>query len=265
VLVHGGAALLTKNRFVKPLTWPEMGAQVASFARGMRELIGLGLSRIEVVLAVLVASLGIAAPGERRARRVTLALTTALWCCVLILVTRRPPPPRVLLFLAPLFCLYFAIGLSWLVALANSESAPMHALAAVSLFVLVAAHLVRSRAVLVSEETDWIGVRDARAVAELVAADPVEDRIVINRSSGPPLDYYLYRITGRRLSDFAGAQRRGRVLLILDDRHGQKMERVLPLHPDVPWSTLGAPTLLRRFPGVSVYAYSAMTPRSPAQ
>ena len=33
VLVHGGSALLTQNRFVKPLSWPEMVAQTVSFAR----------------------------------------------------------------------------------------------------------------------------------------------------------------------------------------------------------------------------------------
>ena len=260
VIVHAGAASLTQNRFVKPLTLPAMAGQAESFLRGMRELIGLGLSRIEVVLALVVASLGIAAPGEHRARRVTLALTTAIWCSALVLITRRPPPPRVLLFLAPLLCLYLGIGLSWLVARAKLDRPPVSAFAALLLFAVIAVQVVRTRAVLESEETDWIGIRDARAVAELVAAGRGDERIVINRSSGPPVDYYLYHITGQRLSHFTDAQRRGPILLVLDERHHQTTERVLPLHPDVPWSTLGAPRLLKRFPGVSVYAYSAATP-----
>jgi hypothetical protein len=260
VLLRSGPAVLTGNRFVEPLTWSGLVAQRAPFARALRELLGLGLSRLELLGALLVALLGVLAPAEGRARRATLAIATAAWCGVLILATRRPPPARVLLFLAPLWCVYVGIGLSWLVSRIRVPRAPVHALGAVLLFALLAVQAVRSRAVLESEETDWIGMRDARALAALIASGRAGDRIVINRSSSPPLDYYLYRLTGRRLADFANAERRTRVLLVLDDRHGQTLQRVMPLHREVEWTSLGPPTLLRRFPGASVYAFATRVP-----
>ena len=260
VILRGDVSLLVGNRFVRPLTWSELASQLAPFAHGMRELLGLGLPLIAVALAGLVALLGVAVPGEHRARRVTLAFATALWCCALMLATRRPPPPRILLFLAPLWCVYLGIGLSWLAGLVRAERVPVQAFGAVLVFGLLGVQVVRSRAVLQSEETDWIGMRDARDVAALVAAGRSDDRIVINRSSGPPLDYYLYHLTGQRLSAFMGEERHGRVLLVLDERHGQKLPRLLPLHPEVAWTTLGRPALLKQFPGASVYAFSAGTP-----
>ena len=260
VLLRSGAAALTQNRFVEPLTWSGLVAQRGEFARSLRELIGLGLNKLELLLALLVALLGLFAPLEGRARRMTLALATAAWCGALILATRRPPPARVLLFLAPLWCVYVGIGLSWLASRVRWPRVPVQAVTAVLLFALLATQAVRSRAVLESEETDWIGMRDARALATLIASGAPGDRIIINRSSSPPLDYYLYRLTGRRLADFAGAQRRGRVLVVLDDRHGQTLQRLMPLHREVQWAALGHPALVARFPGASVYALAARAP-----
>ncbi len=111
-----------------------------------------------------------------------------------------------------------------------------------------------------ASQTGCFGMRDARDVAAVVVAGRPDDRVVVNRSSGPPLDYYLFRRTGRRLSAFTGPERKGRVLLVVDQRHGQTIERVLSLHPDVPWRRLAPPTLVRKFPGASVYAFAATPP-----
>jgi hypothetical protein len=203
---------------------------------------------------------GVASPGPRRARRVTLALSTVLWCGALILVTRRLPPPRVLMFLAALWALYVGVGLSWLAARVRAERVPAQAVLAVVLCALLGAQVVRSRAVLESEETDWIGMRDARDVAAVVAGAGADERILINPSSGPPLDYYLHRLTGRRLADFSSPQRRGRVLLVLDERHGQTLRRLLPMYREIVGMPPGTPVLLRQFAGASVYAIPAGTP-----
>lgn len=260
VILRGDGRLLLQNRFVKPVALTDLPGQIADFARGVRELIALGLSRVEVVVALLVALVGVGAPGRRRMRRVTLAAATAGWCCALILVTRRLPPPRVLLFLAPLWCLFVGVGLSWIAARLNAKRATAQAVGALLVMALLAAQVVRSRAVLLSEETDWIGMRDARDVASLLVAGPSDDRVVINPSSGPPLDYYLFHLTGKRLAAFADTLHRGRVLLVLDERHGQTLQRVQPVHPEIPWGILGRPALVRRFPGASVYAFSAKAP-----
>jgi hypothetical protein len=152
------------------------------------------------------------------------------------------------------------VGLSWLASRVRWPGATMPALGVALVLGLLAAQTVHSRAVLASEETDWIGMRDARSLALLLASGEPDDRVVINRSSSPPLDYYLFRLTGRRLSDFAGAQRRGRVLLVLDERHGQTLQRVMPLHQEIEWAALGPPSLLARFPGASVHAFATRTP-----
>lgn len=260
VLLRGGTSALTQNKFVKPLGWAELGGQLAGFAVGVRALIGLGLTRIEVLAGLLVALLGVAAPIAGRVRRVTLVIATVVWCGLLVIATRRPPPARVLLFLAPLWCVYAGVGLSWLVSRARVVHVPVQAFAAALLFVLLASQVVRSRAVLTSEETDWIGLRDARGLAQLVVSGHPDDRIIVNRSTSPPLDYYLYRLTGRRLADFASPGRRGRVLVVLDERHGQTLERVMPLHREVEWAALGRPALVARFPGASLYAFAARAP-----
>jgi len=211
------------------------------------------------LLAGLIALFGVVAPDAKRQRRVTLLLATLCWTCALILVTRRPPPPRVLLYLAPLWCLYFGAGLAWLVSRAGVARVPAQAAMAVLLGALLGFQVVRSRAVPESEETDWIGMRDARDVAVLVSSG-ADDRVVVNRSTSPPLDYYLFYLTGHRLSEFAAEQRHGRVLLVLDDRHGQTLQRAVPKHREIAWTALGPPTLLRQFPGASVYAFSPKAP-----
>jgi hypothetical protein len=260
VILRGQGRLLLQNRFVTPVGLVQLDAQLVDFTRGLRDLIGLGLSRVEVVIGLLVALVGIVAPGERRMRRVTLAAATAAWCCALMLATRRLPPARVLLFAAPLWCLFLGNGFSWIAERLRAGRISAQAVGALLVLALLGFQTVRSRAVLESEETDWIGMRDARDIAALIVASPPEDRVVINRSIGPPLDYYLFHLTGRRLATFMDAQHRGRVLLVLDERHGQTLQRVLPVHPDIPWATLGPPTLVKRFPGASVYAFSGKTP-----
>lgn len=260
VLLRGGAGQLTNNRFVKPGTWAEVATQLVILARDLRALLGLGLSRVEVVLALLIALVGVGAPGEHRQRRITLASATTVWCLALMLITRRLPPPRVLLFLAPMGCLFLGVGFSWLASRLRAERIEAQAIAATLVFALLAAQEIRSRSVLASEETDWIGMRDARDIANLILGAPSDDRVVINRSSEPPLDYYLFQLTHKRLEKFMGPTHRGRVLLVLDDRHGQTIARVLRVHPEINWDSLGQPTLLRRFPGSSVYAFGARAP-----
>jgi hypothetical protein len=256
VILRGQGRLLLQNRFVQPMSLAELDAQLADFAQGIRNLIGLGLSRIEVMIGLLVALLGVVIPGERRMRRVTLAAATACWCCVLILGTRRLPPARVLLFLAPLWCVFLGAGLAWISERLRVTRLSAQAIGAVLVMSLLGVQIVRSRAVLESEETDWIGMRDAREIANFILGAPSDDRVVINRSSGPPLDYYLFQLTHRRLAAFSTPNHRGRVLLVLDDRHGQTIDRVLRVHPEIHWDSLGAPSLLKRFPGASVYAFS---------
>ena len=266
VIRHDGVGALTQNRFVKAESWPEMASQVGVLAHELRELLALGLSRPGLMLAALVAVIGIVAPGPKRDRRAVLVLAVICWTVTLILITRRPPPPRVLLFLAPLWCVYFGAGVSWILASLGAIRLPVHAVAATALCALAGVQVVRSRAVLISEETDWIGLRDARAIAALVASS-ADDRVIVNRSTSPPLDYYLFYLTGHRLADFASAQRKGRVLLVLDDRHGQTLQRVIPKHREVSWADLGPPALLEQFAGASVYAFSpngAGTSGSPA-
>ena len=260
IIMRGEGGLIFRNRFVTPLTWPQFMHELSPFVLGLRELIGLGLTRAVGVVAVLLALVGVAAPGEQRARRVTLALATAAWCGALMVATRHPPPARMWLFLAPLWCLYAGVGLAWLATLVPSRRASAHVAGALFVFVLLAAEAVRSRAVLTTEESDWIGMRDAREVAALVAAGRPDDRVVVNRASGPPIDYYLYHLTGRRLASFQGAERNGRVVVVVDDRHRQRLERIQALHPDVAWQRLGPPTLLRKFPGASVYAFAPALP-----
>jgi uncharacterized membrane protein len=257
VILRGQGRLLLQNRFVSPMNLAELDAQLIGFARGLRELIGLGLPRIEIMIALLVALVGIVAPGPQRMRRVTLVAATACWCCALMLATRRLPPARVFLFIAPIWCLCIGAGLSRIAERLHAERVSAQFVGALLVLTLLAAQVVRSRAVLESEETDWIGMRDARDIAALIVASPADDRVVINRSIGPPLDYYLYHLTGRRLATFMDSTHRGRVLLVLDERHGQTLQRVLPVHPDIPWGAFGQPTLLRRFPGASVYAFAA--------
>ena len=151
-------------------------------------------------------------------------------------------------------------GLAWVAERVHVRPLPAQAAAALMVLALLGVQLVRSRAVLESEETDWIGMRDARDIAALIVASPPADRVVINRSIGPPLDYYLYHLTGKRLATFMDARHGGRVLLVLDERHGQSMQRVLPMHSEIAWNALGPPELVKRFPGASVYAFSAGTP-----
>jgi hypothetical protein len=180
-----------------------------------------------------------------------------VWCCALILITRRLPPPRVLLFLAAVWCLFIGAGLSWLAGRIFAKSFAAQAAGALLVLALLSLQLVRSRAVLESEETDWVGMRDARDIAALIATGPPDDRVVINQSIGPPLDYYLLRLTGKRLADFADATKhRGRVLLVVDERHGFSLARVLPSLPEIPWGAMGRPTIVKRFPGAVVYAFS---------
>ena len=260
VIRHGEGRLLLQNRFVTPVAMTDVGEQLKAFLSSVRELLGLGLSRLEFTIAMLVAIVGVAAPGELRMRRVTLAASTLFWCCALILLTRRLPPPRVLLFLAMLACLYIGIGLSWLATLLRVQRVSLQAAGAILMLALLTMQVVRSRAVLESEETDWIGMRDARGIAELILGAPNADRVVINRSSAPPLDYYLFYLSGRRLDAFTSAQHRGPLLAVLDERHGQTLQSIRPVHRDIPWDSFGQPTLVKRYPGASVYA---LAPRSP--
>jgi hypothetical protein len=167
----------------------------------------------------------------------------------------RPPPARVMLFAASLACIFAAIGLVRLMEMVTASHARAGAAAlAAALVVALGITTLRDDVVRQSEETNALGLRDASEIARfLIPQLRAADRIVAGRNSGVSLDYYLLACGRRRLAEFDSGGVRGRVFVIVDERHRQSLASVRRSRSDFPWDERPTLVPLRKFDGSAVY------------
>ena len=258
-----GVASITANKFVTPYTWPQFLDSLPRFAQRLRDTLGLGIPDVALLALALVGLAPLAMRGPGRARLVTLATATGLWCVVLLVATRRAPPPRVWLFLAPLGCIYVGIGLARLAAWTSrrfrtGEHGMVAALALVLAAGLGASTLVRRT---IFENDESVGFVAGPAIARwLLAEARPGDRLVVGNFVSPEVDYYLFTLGGRRFADLEAPSRSTRVLLVLNERQSQTPATVQAERPDLDWSRFEAPAPLRQFEHASIWAAARRTP-----
>ncbi|MEO8563773.1 MAG: glycosyltransferase family 39 protein [bacterium] len=269
VIARSGFAPLVSNQYVTAHSWQQIiWKDIPWLLRNMRALHGLGISKFLLALFALAGVLGFFAPSAERASRAeraklgTLFICLAGWCLLLVLVTRRPPPARAWLFLAPVACLYVGVGLAVaadLLSRATGVRADILTVAAV--FVLTGSISVRSivdRTVFNAPDNGTL--IDGQAVARALLADfHGDDRIIAINGGSAVIDYYLYTITGKRLVQFDDSSRTGRVLVVVNPAYRETMRLVQVQRPDVKWTEMDDPVLLRKFDVASVYE---MRPRA---
>jgi hypothetical protein len=258
ILVRSGPGPLLANKYVVALTFTQFVAALPAFAADLRESLGLGLPSAVLGVFGIAAVGGALWPRDGRSRRLTLALSVLGWCVLLLIGTRRPPPARVWLFLVPLACVYIGIGLSvavrWFAQLRRLEARATSAIAALVIAGVLAAKVVRSRAVVWNLETG--SLVDAPEIASyLLARVRPGDRVVVKNPCDHPLDYYLLRRGHRRLREINAKPGAGRVFVVVEPRHAQTLEAVQSVAPNLPWSQLPLQTPLDTFPSARVYVY----------
>jgi len=191
-----------------------------------------------------------------RSRLQTLALTTGLWCIALLVATRRAPPPRVWLFLAPLCCLYAGIGLTrvirWLSARFQASERPYVATVALLLATGIAANAVVRRTVFENNESAAF-LAGPDIARYLLAETRAGDRVIVSNMVSPEVDYYLYRLAGRRFADLEAPSRASRVVLILNHREDQTPATVRTERPDLDWEKFETPVPQKPFESASIW------------
>jgi hypothetical protein len=251
-----GVGSIAGNKFVTPNTWPQFVSTLPQFALRLRETIGLGIPTLLLLLLALVGVYPMLARAEGRGRLLTLALATAVWCVVLLVATRRAPPPRVWLFMAPLCCLYVGIGLSRLVgrlAVRARVSAPPYlAAAALLLSAGIGAGAVVRRTVFDNNESASL-VAGPHIARWLLAEARPGDRVMVSNMVSPEVDYYLFRLAGRRFADLEAPSRASRVLVILNHREDQTPATVRTERPDLDWNLFETPAPLQQFETASIW------------
>jgi 4-amino-4-deoxy-L-arabinose transferase-like glycosyltransferase len=257
VIWRSGFAPLVSNQYVTAHTWQQIGRDVPWLLRNMRALQGLGLSRFLLAIFALAGVLSFFAPRAERAKLVTLFISLAVWCVFLVLATRRPPPARAWLFLAPVVCLYVGVGLSvaadLLSRVTRVRAEILTVAAASALTILISVRSIGDQAVLHAPDNGTLidGPAISRALLAEVHSD---DRVVAINGGSAVIDYYLYTITGKRLAAFDSTpSRTGRVLMVINPAYRESMQMVQALRPDVKWTGLDDPVLLRKFSLASLY------------
>jgi len=259
VVVRSGTSVLMSNRFVAALTWHQFAAATLPFIRSVRGLLGMGIPTWLVAVLALAVLVAVTANRTGRDRLTRLLSISAFWCVVLLAITRHPPPARVFIYLAPLGALYAGIGLAVIAGGITQRMrirpGVMTAVSSVTLLVAVGASVLRSGVVFRSDETDWIGLKEAPAVAKYLRnALQAQDRLVVV-DVGVPIGYYLLRSGGRRLDDYAAPTRTGRLVVVVNTAHEQTLDLVRQRRPEVPWETLAAPTLLLTIGSAGIYEF----------
>lgn len=262
VIVLSGARSLVSNRFVTAHGWPQFVAELPAFGVTTYETLALGVP-------IALAGLGAAAifwalfrddDGGRIARR-TLAIAVVAACTVILVGTRRPPPGRVLLYVAPLLCVYAGIGLAslgGLVVRSSRRRVETLAAAAVLLALVVGAWGVAGRVVFENEETDWFGYHDAPEVARFLLSELRPGDRVVYVQVGPPLDFYLRTLGNRQLAELATTPRPTRLLVVVNEAHHQTLDLVRGQRRTIPWDQFSASQVLRRFERSRVYELHAL-------
>jgi FtsH-binding integral membrane protein len=267
VIVRSGASSLLRNRFVRSHAWPEFLAGLRAFGSVVYDTLGLGLpitAAVIIAIATLASLIRDEDHGRRSARR-TLALSVVVWCAILFVATRRLPPGRVLMYVAPIVCILAGIGLASLVRLLVRSTTVQRIIVdaiAVLLAVVLGTWEATQRVIDESEETDWIGFRDAPQVARFLLAElRPTDRLAL-AEIGPPLDYYFFTLGKRHVREFTTKANPSRVLLVVNERHRQTLEYVRNRRM-IALGQFSAPRLLRQFYGSRVYELNALDTLTP--
>jgi hypothetical protein len=251
-----GVGAIAGNKFVTPNTWPQFVSTLPQFALRLRETIALGIPTVLLLALALIGLSPFVVRSEGRARLLTLAVATGVWCVVLLIATRRAPPPRVWLFLGPLCCLYVGIGLRRLIGWISTRTrvSPQPYLVATALLLAtgIAAGTVVRRTVFDNNES--VELVAGPAIARYLLAEArAGDRLMVSNMVSPEVDYYLYRLSGRRFADLESPSRAARVLVILNHREDQTTTTVRTERPDLDWSKYETPAPLKQFESASIW------------
>lgn len=253
----GGTAAVTSNRFVTALRWHDMPSALVAFFAALRPTLELGIGSVASAVFLGAVLVSFAVADANRERRVSLALALLAACALLILVTRRPPPARVLLFVVPLCSVLAAVGIDAVGSMAGllDGGAETITLAASALAIMVLASPIALRHVVAdSDETDWLGLRDGLPVADwLMHHSQPGDRIVVSGTE-PSLDYYLRIRGGTSLRALGGDPSALRLLLVVNEGHGQTPLALLRGRSRFAFANLPAPRVLARFRMTAIYA-----------
>lgn len=251
-----GIGSIAGNKFVTPNTWPQFVSTLPQFALRLRETIGLGIPTLLLLPLACCALVPLLSRDAGRSRLLTLALATGVWCIVLLVATRRAPPPRVWLFLGPLCCLYVGIGMSrvigWLALRTRVSAQPYLAATALLLAAGIGAGTLARRTVFDDNESVEL-VAGPQIARWLLSEARPGDRVMVSNMVSPEVDYYLFRLAGRRFADLEAPSRASRVLVILNHREDQTPTTVQTERPDLDWSSFETPVLAKQFESASIW------------
>ena len=266
VIARFGAKVIVSSRFVTAENWGTFQTQLSQFGQILYATFALGLPAAFAGAVVVASIAALFGADTRRQARVTLAISAALGCVVVLLATRHVPPGRVMLYLVPLICAYAGAGVATILA-AIRLSPHQRSLAACGLALVLTVSLgaygAERHVVEASEETDWIGFHDAQDVARYLQSElRTGDRLVMVEV-GVPVEFYMRALGGHRVAEFTRDAPADRVLVVVNEEHGQTLDLIRSRRTRVPWNGLSQPHVLRKFAHSSVYELRAQPTAAP--
>lgn len=118
IIVHDGLALITRNRFVLPLSRAEFTATLVAFPSDFVRYIGQGLPFPVALVLVALGALALMRPQGRG-----LVVATLVWLALMVAVQYVVPPIRTWIFLVVLVGLMFGAGVDWLLERVGRDGA----------------------------------------------------------------------------------------------------------------------------------------------
>lgn len=254
VLLRGNASDLTSNRFVTAKQAGDVVNEIPVFVASLHETLGLGMSWPLLAVALALCVVPMVRPSSSRLPLATLTACVLVWSLLVLLATRRLPPARTLLFLVPLGCILAGAGLAAVIEMvANARRVVLVPALAAIMVLVVGMGVAAQRVVFNSDETDWWGLHDGPQVTRFLLGEFREgDRILLSRT-GPALDYYFRAYGGKPISAYTKPASK-RLLLVVNEAHGQNVDSVLAGKRDIEWARREQAVRLRKFGWSSVFA-----------
>jgi hypothetical protein len=189
-----GIKSIVANKFVAPLPWADFVAGIpwafsSIWSTWNRDI-------VEILRAILACGFVIGLFASKRADKYPayLIVPVALFVCALILVMQRVIPfTRVWLFLLPLYAIFAAWGITYVLALITRRYANilLHAVAAI-VCVTISVSVVSSRSIIYSPETGTL--RDAKQITTFLSSYLLQnDKVYAIGPSDALLVYYFRR------------------------------------------------------------------------
>lgn len=191
--------------------------------------------------------------GSARARRLLIG-AVPLFLVPVLLVHRVVPFPRVWLFLWPLYLVYGAGGLSWVLEAVGRTHVRTVVVAVACL--LLGANSLTVLGARARHANDYAHFHDGKEMAAFLAEHLApSDKLVAPAPASMPLRYYFSRTGGDQGAMFRPVAQAHKLWVVVNHPTSGPVESLVDVlrNARVPHEEFGEPVLVRRFPYSSLY------------